>query len=96
MKKLLLLVMLFWGTSTFANKQDFCAGFVEGFKRIMGSKAYVPSCNFSYQIPAAGSTYFQAGIEAGVNVGKNQQSSPRYKPLRKDRGVMGRDSRDRY
>jgi hypothetical protein len=96
MKKLLLLTLFFWSGFSFADQQKFCAGFEEGFKIIMGDTAYMPSCYFSYQMPPADSTYFREGVKAGMNVGKSQQSSTKYKPLRESRGGISRDNRDRY
>jgi hypothetical protein len=94
--RVIALVLLFWSSFSFADQKEFCAGFEEGIKIIMGDKVFLPRCSFSNQIPPSGSTYFREGVKAGVEVGKSQQSSKKYKPLRDSRGTIGRDSRERY
>jgi hypothetical protein len=96
MKKLLLLTLLFWSGFSVADEQKFCAGFEEGFKMIMGSKTDVATCYFSYQTPPSGSNYYLEGVKAGTKVGKVQQSSTKYKPLRESLGGISRDNRNRY
>lgn len=48
-----------------AGRDDFCAGFEEGYKSIKGDFVLVPLCPFAPLTPL-GSTDFREGIKAGI------------------------------
>ncbi|MDG1437716.1 MAG: hypothetical protein P8P98_01975 [Emcibacteraceae bacterium] len=48
-----------------AGREEFCAGFEEGYKSIKGNFAAVPACPAKPAKPA-GSTDFREGIKAGI------------------------------
>lgn len=48
-----------------AQQDEFCAGYVEGYKSIAGAYAIVPSCPFWPSTPF-GSTHFREGIKEGI------------------------------
>lgn len=49
----------------FAQQDEFCAGFAEGFKSIKGDMVIVPICPIA-PITPIGSTPFREGIKAGI------------------------------
>lgn len=59
-----LLMMAFAG-SAFADQEEFCAGFEEGYKMIKGDMVIVPICPIE-PITPIGSTSFREGIKAGI------------------------------
>lgn len=48
-----------------ADREAFCAGFVEGYKTVKGNLALVPLCPIE-PITPIGSTPFREGIKAGI------------------------------
>lgn len=50
---------------SFAGQNEFCAGFVEGYKSIKGEMVIVPVCPIAPVTPI-GSTDFREGIKAGM------------------------------
>jgi hypothetical protein len=51
--------------SAYAGRDEFCAGFAEGFKTVKGDIALVPLCPLEPLTPL-GSTPFREGIKAGI------------------------------
>lgn len=49
----------------FADQNEFCAGFEEGYRSIAGSIVIVPICPIA-PITPIGSTDFREGIKAGI------------------------------
>lgn len=61
-----LISILFYSLLSFTDeRQDFCAGYSEGYKAIKGDSASVPWCPPNSIIPPGGSAYRQ-GIRAGI------------------------------
>jgi len=52
--------------SVYANREQFCEGFSEGFKSIRGNRARVPRCPLPRQVTPVDSTPFREGIKAGI------------------------------
>ena len=55
----------------YANQDEFCAGFKEGYKTVKGDLAIVPICPIA-PITPIGSTPFREGIKAGIRAASNQ------------------------
>jgi len=71
MKRLLVVIAL--GASlAWADQQDFCDGFAEGYLSIMGSIAVVPVCPV-WPVAPAGSTDFREGLKAGMRAARERQ-----------------------
>ena len=47
------------------DRDDFCAGFEEGYKSVKGGMAMTPMCPMAPMTPL-GSTPFREGIKAGI------------------------------
>lgn len=64
---IVVLVLLLVAVGVFANtaQDEFRAGFIEGYKSIMGNWAYVPACPWAPATPW-GSTPYREGIKAGI------------------------------
>ena len=60
----LILAMGFAG-SALATRDEFCAGFAEGYKTMKGDMVMVPMCPMEPMTPM-GSTSFREGIKAGI------------------------------
>ena len=69
MKSLTLIVLLALSTSVYADQDDFCLGFTEGYKAIKGKIALVPICPIKPITPIL-STDFREGIKAGIKAAK--------------------------
>ncbi|MBL6991924.1 MAG: hypothetical protein ISR65_19230 [Bacteriovoracaceae bacterium] len=65
MKRLLLIAVLVLSLPLFAGRDEFCAGFNEGYKSIKGDMVIVPMCPMM-PITPIGSTDFREGIKAGI------------------------------
>ncbi len=52
-----------------AGQEEFCAGFVEGYKSIKGDMVIVPICPIA-PITPIGSTDFREGIKAGIRAAR--------------------------
>ena len=52
-------------TQLFADQDEFCAGFEEGYKTVKGDMVIVPICPIA-PITPIGSTDFREGIKAGI------------------------------
>jgi len=70
MKILILTIALAVAGLTFtgvahADRAQFCAGFVEGFKSVKGNRARVPRCPREPRT-SRGQTDFRMGITAGI------------------------------
>ncbi len=60
-----LMVILFCFTSSTYAQSDFCKGFEEGWKAIMGDHVFVPVCPFEPFTPV-NSTPFREGLKVGM------------------------------
>lgn len=66
MKKVFsLVVAVFLSVAAFADQNEFCAGFAQGYKSVKGNNVLVPLCPLKPLTPL-GSTDFQEGIKAGI------------------------------
>jgi len=63
------LVVALVAMSAFADQDDFCAGFEEGYKSIKGEMVVVPVCPVAPVTPI-GSTDFREGIKAGMRAAR--------------------------
>ena len=64
-KALSIAVLSIMSAMSFATREEFCAGFIEGYKSIKGNMAMVPMCPLTPLTPL-GSTDFREGIKAGI------------------------------
>ena len=59
-------------TLSYADERDeFCAGFAEGYKTVKGSMVIVPICPIMPIIPI-GSTPFREGLKAGMKAAQER------------------------
>ena len=56
----------------FADRDEFCQGFEEGYKSIMGDLVVVPVCPVEPVTPV-GSTSFREGIKAGIKAAETKK-----------------------
>ena len=69
MRKVLFTILIFLGTSAFADQDEYCAGWEIGFKTAMGNNnVYVPYCPYA-GYAQYGTTYFQKGLKEGMEKG---------------------------
>lgn len=62
---LILFVLVGLSTNTYANQDQFCAGYNEGYKAIKGNNAYVGYCPYGGYTPY-GSTAYREGLKRGM------------------------------
>ncbi|MDX8400018.1 MAG: hypothetical protein R8K20_07190 [Gallionellaceae bacterium] len=69
MRKLFVLFILIMSFGiaipAFADQNDFCAGFVEGYKAVKGDMVLVPLCPLAPLTPL-GSNDYREGLKAGM------------------------------
>jgi len=63
------LMVVLVAMSAFADRDEFCAGFEEGYKSIKGEMVIVPICPIPPTTPI-GSTDFREGIKAGMRAAR--------------------------
>lgn len=64
-------VVLLIAQPAFADQNEFCAGFVEGYQSVKGDKAVVPSCPSAPATPN-GSTPFREGLKVGIRAARKK------------------------
>ena len=69
MKKFIVIVLISYAlglaSPAYAGQNEFCAGFKEGYRSIMGNMVVLPVCPVVPVTPV-GSTDFREGIKAGI------------------------------
>jgi hypothetical protein len=65
MRRIIVAALLLFSTAAAAGREEFCAGFEEGYRSIKGSMVMLPMCPMEPMTPM-GSTPFREGIKAGI------------------------------
>ena len=64
-KFILLFILLVFSPKIYANQNEFCAGFTEGYKAVKGDMVIVPICPIA-PITPIGSTAYREGLKRGM------------------------------
>jgi hypothetical protein len=64
-------ILIVCAVNSFANQNEFRAGFTEGYKSVKGDMVIVPTCPIA-PITPIGSTPFREGIKAGMRAARGR------------------------
>jgi hypothetical protein len=73
MRFVIFFVFVCFYSFAFANQDEFCMGFEEGYKTIRGDMVLVPICPIA-PIAPMNSTYYREGLKAGIKKGKEDEN----------------------